>query len=218
MNRNEWLKERKNGIGASDSAAVLGLSPWKTNVQLWEEKTGRTEPDDIGNKDCVKYGKEAEHYLRELFRLDFPQYAVSYDEFGIIKNAEHPFIFATLDGELFYNETAISNNVSVSNYGVLEIKTADIENGIQAQKWYGESIPQVYYIQVLHQLLATGFDFVILKAQLKYGYGDKRIVTIHRMIEREFVEDDLKYLLEKEIEFWEYVERDEKPPLILPSI
>ena len=41
MNREEWLKERKKGIGGSDAATVLGKNPWKTNVELWEEKTGR---------------------------------------------------------------------------------------------------------------------------------------------------------------------------------
>lgn len=213
MNREEWLAERKKGIGASDASAILGLSPWKTNVQLWKEKTGRTEPKDIGGKDCVKYGKEAEHYLRELFKLDFPQYLVTYDEFKIIRNAERPFIFATLDGQIEF-----MCKVPVMRYGILEIKTANIEGGAKAREWAENQIPQVYYVQVLHQLLATGYDFAILKAQLKYGYGDKRIVTIHREIERADVEHDFEYLLEKEIEFWGYVERDERPALILPSI
>jgi predicted phage-related endonuclease len=187
-------------------------------VQLFEEKTGRREPEDIGDKDCVKYGKEAEHYLRELFKLDFPQYLVTYDEFKMIHNAEHPFIFATLDGEIFTQTTKISDGVFVQNYGVLEIKTATIENWSQAREWTDGNIPQIYYIQCLHQLLATGYDFIILKAQLKYGYGDKKIVTLHRTIERTDVEADLRYLLQKEIEFWGYVERDERPNQILPEI
>lgn len=49
-NRKEWLKARQKGIGGSDAASVLGISPWKTNVQLWEEKTGITEPEDISGK------------------------------------------------------------------------------------------------------------------------------------------------------------------------
>ena len=36
-----WLQERKYGLGASDAGAVLGVNHWKTNYQLWEEKTGR---------------------------------------------------------------------------------------------------------------------------------------------------------------------------------
>ncbi len=43
MNKEEWLEERKNGIGGSDAATILGLNPYKTNIDLWEEKTGRKE-------------------------------------------------------------------------------------------------------------------------------------------------------------------------------
>jgi putative phage-type endonuclease len=217
MNREDWLKERKSGIGASDAAALLGLSKWKTNVQLFEEKTGRREQEDIGEKECVKYGKEAEHYLRELFKLDFPQYLVTYDEFKMIHNADYPFIFATLDGELAEMDNSEPMRL-IKRSGVLEIKTADIQNGAQAQKWRGNSMPDGYYIQVLHQFLATGYDFAILKAQLKYNFGDMRIVTVHRTIERSEVENDLEYLLSKEIEFWDCVKNDKKPALILPGI
>ena len=49
-NRTDWLKARRKGIGGSDAASVLGISPWKSNVQLWEEKTGIAEPEDISDK------------------------------------------------------------------------------------------------------------------------------------------------------------------------
>ena len=39
MNREQWLEERKKGIGGSDVACILGMSPYKTNVALWEEKS-----------------------------------------------------------------------------------------------------------------------------------------------------------------------------------
>ena len=35
----DWLKERQKGIGGSDVAAILGMSPWRTPYQVWEEKT-----------------------------------------------------------------------------------------------------------------------------------------------------------------------------------
>ena len=41
--RAEWLKARRGGIGGSDVAACLGLNPWRTPVQVWEDKTGRAE-------------------------------------------------------------------------------------------------------------------------------------------------------------------------------
>ena len=42
MSRDEWLKERTKGIGGSDVSTILGLNPYKTPLQLWEEKTGKS--------------------------------------------------------------------------------------------------------------------------------------------------------------------------------
>lgn len=48
----QWLTVRKQGIGSSDAAAAVGLNPYKSQLQLWMEKTGRdgdlpkTDPND----------------------------------------------------------------------------------------------------------------------------------------------------------------------------
>lgn len=206
MNREQWLKARKQGIGASEAAAILGMNPWKTNIQLWQEKTGEVEPEDISDKPVVKYGNDAESLLRELFMLDFPHYDVKYDEFKMFHNDKHPFIFATLDGW-----------ISGEKMGVLEIKTTQIMNPMQWGKWK-DGIPDNYYIQCLHQLIATGFDFAVLKAQIKHGFEDVKLTTRHYFIERDDVLDDMEYLLEKELKFWEQVQNKVKPALILPQI
>ena len=117
--RDVWLAERFNGIGGSEAGAVLGLNKYKTNVQLWEEKTGLRQISDISDKPAVAYGKNAEQHLRELFKLDFPQYTVDYHEFYMYFNSDYPFIFATLDGEI------LAEN---GQKGVLEIKTTTIRN------------------------------------------------------------------------------------------
>lgn len=209
MAREEWLKRRLKGIGASEASAIVGMNPYKTNVELWEEKTRRREPEDISDKPYVKYGTEAEKHLRALFALDFPQYEVNYKDFDMRYNSDYPFIFATLDGELTEKATG--------RKGVLEIKTTEIMKSEQYDKWK-DRIPQNYYIQVIHQLLATGFDFAVLKAQLKSAYGDVRLTTKHYHIEREEVLEDISYLLQREILFWECVQEDRKPNLILPLI
>ena len=86
MLRNEWLEERKKGIGGSDASVIMGLNPYKTTVDLWKEKTGRIVAEDISAKEYVKYGTLAEAYLRELFKLDFPKYNVKHEENTIIKH------------------------------------------------------------------------------------------------------------------------------------
>lgn len=206
----EWLRKRLKGIGGSDAAAVVGLSPFKSNVFLWEEKTGRRKAADISSNPRVKYGKEAEKYLRELFKLDFPQYFVDYDEFGMIAlNPYMPFCFATLDGDL----------TESGRRGILEIKTCEIMRSSQWAEWT-DKIPQHYYIQVLHQLLATGYEFAIVKAQLKYRdkNGDMQAAIRHYKIERSDVLADLEWLTAKEKVFWRCVESDTKPAQILPEI
>jgi len=208
--REAWLKSR-TGLGGSDASAVLGLNPYKTNVEIWQEKTGRVTPEDIGHKPYVKYGIEAEEHLAALFALDYPQYRVTPNKtYKVYFHPKHRFITGTLDGELTETETG--------RHGILEIKTTEILNSMHREKW-NDKIPNNYYIQILHYLLATGWSFAILKAQLKTVYdGEVRLNTRHYHIERSEVQDDLDYLTEKEIEFWQYVAKDKKPNLVLPPI
>ena len=43
LSREEWLEYRKQGIGGSDVAAILGISKWKSEIEIWITKTS-TEP------------------------------------------------------------------------------------------------------------------------------------------------------------------------------
>lgn len=208
-NEQEWLSGRLNSIGGSDASAVVGMNPYKTNIELFEEKTGRRVPEDISEKPYVIYGKKAEEYIRELFRLDYPEYQVEHHEFRILQSLSHPFMQASLDGELTDQE---------GRRGILEIKTTNILQSMQYEKWK-DRIPDNYYIQVLHYLLVTGYEFVVLRAHLVSEWGqDKRTTVKHYFIEREEVREDLDMLLEEEKKFWAYVESGRKPPLILPEI
>ena len=60
QNHAAWLEARSHYIGGSDAAAVLGLNPYKSNLELWQEKTGLVVPEDISEKPYVKYGHAAE--------------------------------------------------------------------------------------------------------------------------------------------------------------
>lgn len=209
MNREEWLKERKFGIGGSDAAAVLGVSKWKTRAELWEEKTGRRKATDISDKPCVQYGIHAEEPIRQLFALNYPEYEVKHQENTIIKHPKYPFLIASLDGILIDKETG--------EMGVLEIKTAEIVSSMQYDNWKGDKIPNTYYCQVLHYLNVTGYSFVKLVAELKHeqDYQARKTYTI----QREEVIDEIKYLEQEEIKFWnEYVVKDIRPPCNLPEV
>lgn len=205
--RSEWLKMRTSYIGGSEAACVIGMNPYQTNVDLWELKTGRRKAEDISGNPYVRYGTEAERFLRELFRLDFPQYTVHYAEHNIWLNSDFPFAHASLDGWF---------DAEDGRRGVLEIKTTTIQSPIQKERWR-DRIPDNYYAQVLHYLLVTGFDFAILKAQLKWEMsGDVYCQTRHYVIDREEVQEDLEALLEAERKFADCIASDTRPALILP--
>ena len=209
-NREEWLKNRMNGIGGSEASAIIGMNPYMSNIELWQIKTGQLVPEDISEKPYVKYGTEAEPLMRQLFALDYPQYEVGYVENNSYFNDKYPFALASLDGTLIEKETG--------RKGILEIKTTNILQSMQKEKW-DHRIPDNYYIQVLHYLMVTEFDFVILKAQLKSSFNDDvYLQTRHYKIERAEVEEDIKYLESSERKFWKQVQEKKRPALLLPEI
>ena len=53
--RDEWLEVRKKGIGSSDAAAAIGLSPYKSQLELWMEKTGRSPGFQPSGQDDPTY-------------------------------------------------------------------------------------------------------------------------------------------------------------------
>lgn len=207
--REAWLAARKNRIGGSDASACVGMNPYKDNVQLWEEKMGLVIPKDISDKPYVQYGIHGEEHLRALFALDFPEYQVSYSENNMFTNTDYPWMHASLDGELVDPE---------GRRGILEIKTTNILQSMQRERW-NDRIPDNYFCQILHYLAVTGWDFAILKAQLKSEWdGDLRITVRHYRIERKDVEEDIRYLIDAERRFWDCVVSGRRPDLVLPAI
>lgn len=208
--RGTWLVGRQKGIGGSDAAAVLGLNPYMSNVDLWRLKTGRAKKADLSGNKLVEYGTRAEYHLRGIFELDFPEYRVEHEPFSIYTNSDYPWACASLDGRIFEDSTGRT--------GILEIKTATISGSAQAQKWK-DRIPDNYFCQILHYMAVMEADFSILKAQLKYERREDLLeVTKHFYIEMEDVRDQAEYLMEEERKFWQYVTADKEPPLVLPEI
>ena len=185
------------------------MNPYKTNVKLWEEKTGISEPEDISDKPYVKYGHDAEEHLRELFRLDFPRYQVFYDPDTFLVNDKYPWAHASVDGLLRDQEGRL---------GILEIKTTNIMQSMQKEQW-DDRIPDNYYLQVLHYMMVLEADFAVLKAQLKYEFKDSLFLqTRHYFIERSDVEEDIRILRNAEQKFWKDVVDKRRPAVILPEI
>ena len=205
-NREEWLQKRLIGIGGSEAAAAVGMSKWQTPVDLWKLKLGITQPKDLSGNPAVQQGNRMEPALRTMFATLHPEFEVEYHQFDMLFQADRQWLFATLDGELIDLETG--------ERGILEIKTATPSGKAGWSEWSEGKTPGGYYVQLLHQLLATGYDFSILFAALFAYNGD--ITLREYSIARKDVEDDLAWLLEQETRFWEQnVLQHRMPPMPL---
>ena len=58
--RTEWLEQRIKGIGGSDVSSIIGMNPYKSNVDLYREKLGLVNVKDISN---LREGSKVWHRL-----------------------------------------------------------------------------------------------------------------------------------------------------------
>lgn len=199
--REEWLANRSRGIGASEAAQVIGVSPWGTPIDLWKLKTGKSKAKDLGDNPNVRLGVMLEPPLRTMFSALHPEYEVSYKPYDIIFQSENPWLYATLDGELHAED---------GHTGILEIKTANPTSKTEWAEWNNQ-VPPKYYAQICHQLLATDFEFAYLFAFLQGMDKTQATLREYRFDKADCVED-MEYLLTEEIEFWHYVKTNTMPP------
>ena len=198
--RASWLEGRsERGIGASEAAAVCGMSPWTTKNELWELKRGVRISKDISGNAEVQRGVNMEGAVRDFFAALHPEFMVVHYPYDILYQEEHPWLFATLDGELLADG---------GKTGILEIKTASPNGRASWSEWEGK-VPSHYYCQICHQLLATGYDFAILQAALWTRSGD--IILREYIFYRTDCEADIAWLLQQEEEFWESVQTGKRP-------
>ena len=210
--REEWLEHRKKYIGGSDASSVIGMNPWKSNVDLWLEKTGQVIPEDISSKPYVQFGIGAEPIIRDLFQLNYPQYKVEYIENNSWTNDKCPFAAVSHDGWM--------TEITTGRKGIWECKTTEIVSSMAKEKWSGR-LPDNYYVQLIHSLMVReDCEFAHLTALLTFKFGEKelyqQIKNYH--IERSEVEADIEILKNAEMKFWKQVQERKRPARILPEI
>lgn len=174
--RSEWLKHRLLGIGGSDAAAVVGLSRWKSPFQLWQEKRGEVQPDDISDRECVYWGNTLEQAVANRF-CELTGKRVH--RTGLWADTEHPFMQASPD------------RLVVGEQAGLECKTA---NGFAARDWEGDEIPTAYYVQCQHYMMVMG----VPRWYIAVLIGGQHFVW--KTIERN--DDDIAALRRAEFAFW----------------
>jgi len=188
-----WLSIRQTGIGSSDAAAAVGLNPYKSRLELWMDKTGRSDKTaDInqtpeGNSPLywgtVLEPIVAEHYAK---RTGHQVRRVN----AVLQHPEYPWMLANLDREVRGSEEV----------QVLECKTA----GINGARLWRDGVPEYVQLQVMHQLAVTGQQAADVAVLI--GGHEMRIFRLERD------ESLIEQLIGLEREFWSYVEQDTPPP------
>ena len=168
--RKVWLKHRAAGLGGTDVAAVLGVNPYRTALDVWLEKTGRNGQVERPVSYAARRGLHMERFLIAEYRDQNPGVVLERPP-ALIAHPGLPWLRASLDHLAHHpDETR-----------VLEVKTA----GWRARDaWWDPAllIPDSYAIQVLTYLAVTGLDRADVVADIA---GDWTTVTIGRDVEWE---------------------------------
>ena len=193
LNRDEWLTIRKQGIGGSDAASAMGLNPYKSQLELWMDKTGRdgnlpkTDPNDESSP--MYWGNllesvVASHYCK---RTGYKVRRIN----AVLQHPTVPWMLANIDREV----------IGAPDVQILECKTA----GMNGARLWKEGVPEYVQLQVMHQLAVTGKQtadvaVLICGQELKTYRIDRDESMIARLIELERA-------------FWHFVETDTQPPV-----
>lgn len=203
--REAWLEERKQSIGGSDIACVMGHG-YKTALQLWQEKTGQKESPDLSDNERVQMGVRLEPALRHLFCVIRTDMDWDYEADVLYRSDDKDFYFA------HYSPDGLLEEKETGRLGILEIKTATCVTKADWSRW-DHKIPDNYFDQVLWGMFVLDREFADVFALLKNNEEDFELRTYH--FERADSIDYLNEMKQKAKEFWQTVERKSVPSIKL---
>lgn len=177
QDRKKWEAMRNIGIGGSDASTIAGINRWKSPYQLWLEKTGQVEPEDISDNEYVYWGTVLEQLVADRF-CELTGKKVR--KCGMMQSLTHEFMLANVD------------RLVVGENAGLECKTA---NGFKAKEWEGDNVPDGYYLQCQHYMAVTNCE----KWYIACLIGGNHFVW--KEIPRN--EEDIMALINAERAFWE---------------
>lgn len=188
-----WRAYRRNGIGGSDVASIMGLSPWRTAAQVWLEKTGRVEAEDISDRPYVAFGNTMEPLVGKWYAAQHPDRRVRRVN-AVCQNVARPWAMASLDYEVYDPEEG--------EWGVLEIKTA--RNAID----WADGIPPYYLTQIVHYLSVTVRKF----CDVAVFFRDS---CEYKCFRYSWDEEDVSAVIAAVDEFWhDFIETDTMPKVV----
>lgn len=187
LTHDQWLENRKSGIGGSDAGAIMGANPYRGAYGVWADKLGKTDP--VEDNEALRQGRDFEDYVARRFTEKTGLRVRR--EYGMLRSDAWPWMVANIDRRI------------IGERAGLECKTS---RDVHMKRYKNGDFPLEYYCQCLHYLAVTGWDRWYL-AVLVYGTD---LLTFE--IKREDVEDDIGALIKAEDSFWhEYVLSGKQP-------
>ncbi|WPM94291.1 RecE-like recombination exonuclease [Arthrobacter phage Marchesin] len=159
-NRMAWLRARRSGLGASDTATILGLNHYGTALEVWQEKTSLTAPDDSELSDAAEWGNILEHPVAVQTVKKYPELGKIIPTPGLLAHPEHRWMLATVD-RLLVPRRVKSPRVQ----SILEVKTTTSRN--HRANWVDGVPPASIQVQVQQQLAVTGLPFAWVACWLR---------------------------------------------------
>jgi putative phage-type endonuclease len=209
MEHDEWLQLRKQGLGASEAPAALGICPYRSRLELWHSKVHPelVEQLDENENEYLYWGSRQEPIIRQRV-IELYSCQVEYRPHWLCRHASKPWLLATPDGIVALNQAIVDaagqagidmSALSLGDPGNLEIKTAD--HWVSA-KWE-EGPPENYECQMRHAMavLALGWSMC---AVLIGGNRCRQYILL-----RDFETERLIY--EDESDFWSLVQQRIEP-------
>lgn len=188
MTRDNWLENRRKGIGGSDVGAICGLNKWKSPVEVYLDKMGEL-PHEDQESEAAYWGNVMEDVVAKEFEKRTGKKVRRRN--SMFHHKEYPWMLANIDRDV------------VGEDALLECKTA---SAFLAQEWKGDEIPESYLLQVQHYLAVTGYS----KAYIAALIGGNKFIC--KEIDRD--EELVQYLIDIEKDFWcEHVEK-KIPPIM----
>jgi len=195
MEKPEWLKWRRKGIGGSDAGAVMGVSPYKTARDVYYEKLEREpEVEEEGNWVAMEVGNRLEDLVALIFSKK-TGYRV-WQEKVMYQHPLYPYMVADID---YFFE------MPDGTIGILECKTGNIYG---KEKWENDAVPYHYELQCRHYMAVYNVDVVYIACLFSNSEDD----FIYRRIDRDLEFEEA--MIEQEGSFWyDHVMTGCEPPL-----
>ena len=176
----EHRAQRRRGIGGSDVAAIAGLSPWRTPLDVYLSKVEDVEQTET---DAMRWGSILEAPIAAGYAQATGHRIRCVNR--VLAHPEHPFILASLDRQIVAHP---------AGPGVLEVKTALRRSDEWGESGTGE-IPDHYALQVHQYLLVTGWKWAELVVLF---LSERRLATYHIEADSEIQ----AWLIALERHFW----------------